>query len=215
MHIEILIEDISGKKALDKLIPKVLGDQHTFRVISYKGLGRIPKNMRDARDPGKRILLTNLPKLLKGYGHTHAGYYASYKTAVVVVCDLDDKDRNVFLRELNAILSACHPKPNARFCLAIEEGEAWLLGDTTAITAAYPGADKETLRSYVNDSICGTWEVLADAVYAGGAKELSKKGWQAVGTEKSRWAEDISPHMDVENNESASFIFFRDQLRSL
>src|ERR1035441_2354007 len=92
MHIEILVEDLSGKKALDILVPRIIGGQNTFRVHSYKGVGRIPKNMKDAADPSKRILLTNLPKLLKGYGRTFQGYSADYRAAVILVCDLDDKD---------------------------------------------------------------------------------------------------------------------------
>ena len=40
MHFEVLVEDQSGKKALDILIPKIIGDQHTFRVIEYRGIGR-------------------------------------------------------------------------------------------------------------------------------------------------------------------------------
>ena len=47
MHLEILVEDLSGKKALDILVPRIIGGQDTFRVHSYKGIGRIPKNMRD------------------------------------------------------------------------------------------------------------------------------------------------------------------------
>ena len=43
MHFEILVEDQSGKKALDILVPKIIGDEHTFKVISYKGLGHIPE----------------------------------------------------------------------------------------------------------------------------------------------------------------------------
>jgi hypothetical protein len=35
MHFEILVEDQSGKKALDILIPKLVGDEHTFNVHSY------------------------------------------------------------------------------------------------------------------------------------------------------------------------------------
>jgi len=69
VHIELLVEDLSGKKALDVLLPKMVLDPHTFRIHAYKGIGRIPRNMRDAQDPSKRILLTNLPKLLKGYGN--------------------------------------------------------------------------------------------------------------------------------------------------
>ena len=33
MHFEILVEDRSGKTMLDLLIPKIIGDQHTFRSL--------------------------------------------------------------------------------------------------------------------------------------------------------------------------------------
>ena len=84
--------------------------------------------MKDAVDPSRRILLANLPKLLKGYGRTLRGYPPDNGQAVVVVCDLDDRNPQKFLGELNAILNACNPKPEARFCFAIEEGEAWFFG---------------------------------------------------------------------------------------
>ena len=48
--------------------------------------------------------------------------------------------------------------------MAIEEGEAWLLGDIPAIQSVYPNAKNAVLNGYENDSICGTWEKLADAV---------------------------------------------------
>lgn len=38
MHFEILVEDQSGKKALDNLVPKIIGDEHTFNVHPYKGM---------------------------------------------------------------------------------------------------------------------------------------------------------------------------------
>jgi hypothetical protein len=214
MHFEILIEDQSGKKTLDILIPKIIGDLHTFIVHPYKGVGRIPKNMRDADDAAKRILLDNLPKLLKGYGRTFAGYQ-NYSAAVILVCDLDDKCQNTFRNQLYAILNSCNPKPKTRFCFAIEEGEAWFLGDLNAIKAAYPSAKNTVLSAYINDSICGTWEKLADAIYKGGATALSAKGWQAVGMEKSRWAEKITPHMAIDANQSPSFCHFREKIREL
>ncbi len=214
MHFEILVEDQSGKKALDLLVPKIVGDAHTFRVHAYKGIGRIPRNMRDTEDASNRILLENLPKLLKGYGATFAGYQG-YRAAVILVCDLDDKCRKTFRSELCSILNVCHPRPETRFCIAIEEGEAWLLGDLPAIRTAYPKAKDAVLTAYANDSICGTWEKLADAVYPGGEKSLSAKGWQMVGLEKSRWAETIPLLMDVENNQSPSFLYFRKKLREL
>lgn len=45
MHFEILVEDQSGKKALDILVPKILGNGHTFAVHSYKGVGHIPRDI--------------------------------------------------------------------------------------------------------------------------------------------------------------------------
>lgn len=215
MHFEILVEDQSGKKALDILIPKLISDEHTFKVHSYKGIGHIPKKLVGNVDASKRILLTQLPRLLRGYGKAFANYPADYPAAVILVCDLDDKCLKAFREELNTILNACNPKPVTRFCIAIEEGEAWFLGDIPAIKTAYPKAKDDVLNGYVNDSICGTWEKLADVVFPGGATALSNNGWVAIGTEKSVWAEKITPHMDVDNNASPSFGYFRNKLLEL
>ncbi len=215
MHFEILIEDLSGKKTLDILIPKIIGAQHTFKVHSYRGSGHIPKNLKSRTDASKRILLDQLPKLLNGHGRTIANYPANYPAAVIVVCDLDSRCLKTFRQELFAVLNACHSKPNTRFCIAIEEGEAWLLGDIPAIKAAYPKAKDNVLNNYKNDSICGTWELLAGAVFTDGLSALEKKGKQAVGTEKSAWAEKITPYMNVEQNASPSFCYFRDKIREL
>ncbi|MCG7850058.1 MAG: DUF4276 family protein [ANME-2 cluster archaeon] len=215
MHFEILVEDQSGKKALDIIVPKIIGDEHTFRVISYKGIGRIPKNLRGSTDPNKRILLDQLPKLLRGYGKTFVNFSPNFSAAVIVVCDLDNKNRNKFLEELRSILKTCNPQPETRFCIAIEEGEAWFLGDIPAVKKAYPKAKSTYLNAYVNDSICGTWEQLADAIFPGGSQKLSVQGWQRIGAEKSTWSIKITPHMDVENNKSQSFCFFNQKLKEL
>ncbi len=214
MHFEILVEDQSGKKAIDILIPKIVGNSHTVIVHSYKGIGRIPKKMSDPKDAKKRLLLDNLPKLIKGYGSTFAGYQ-NFQAVLIFVCDLDDKCLKKFRAELSDILHACNPKPETRFCIAIEESEAWFLGDLPAIKAAYPKARDAVLNSYERDSICGTWEKMADAIYQGGASALVKKGWQEIGAEKSKWAEAIAPHMSVENNQSPSFQYFRGKLLEL
>lgn len=215
MHFEILVEDQSGKKALDILIPKLIGREHSFKVHPYKGIGRIPKNLGGNADASKRILLSQLPQLLRGYGHTFAKYPEDYPAAVILICDLDDKCLKSFREELHAILNACDPKPKTRFCVAIEEGEAWFLGDMTALKKAYPKAKDAVLDSYVNDSICGTWEKLADAIFPGGSAALSHKGWQAIGAAKSEWAEQITPHMDVNNNASPSFGYLRTKIMEL
>ncbi|NLE24846.1 MAG: hypothetical protein GX625_05800, partial [Clostridiaceae bacterium] len=164
MHIEILVEDESGKKALETLVPKIIGDSHSFIVHSYKGIGHIPKNITEKKEAKQRFLLNQLPRLLRGYGKTFAGYSQEYPAAVIFVCDLDDRCLKAFRQELLKILSACYLQPETRFCFAVEEGEAWLLGDIRAVKKAFPRAKDNVLTAYENDSICGTWERLADAI---------------------------------------------------
>jgi len=214
MHFEILVEDASGKIALESILEKIIGPNgqgHTYKIISYKGIGRIPKDLRGTTDPQKRILLDRLPKLLKGYGKS----LQNFPAAVVVVVDLDNKDCLVFKQELVDILRNCTPQPTTLFRIAIEEGEAWLLGDRNAVKSAYPRVKEQVLNTYVQDSICGTWEKLADAVYPGGSQKLKKLGWPYTGQAKCEWAKNIAPHLDVETNRSRSFQVFRDGIRNL
>ena len=66
MHIEILVEDSSGAAMLEVLMPKFIGEQgspHTWRIKEYKGVGRLPKDLRTSQDPAKRALLNQLPRL--------------------------------------------------------------------------------------------------------------------------------------------------------
>ena len=90
-----------------------------------------------------------------------------------------------------------------------------MLGDFNAIKSAYPKAKDSVLRSYKNDSICGTWELLADAIYKGGIAALRKKNFPTIGMEKCEWSENISQYMDVNNNLSPSFVYFKGKLLEL
>ena len=214
MHFEILVEDASGKIALESILEKILGpngQDHTYKIISYKGIGRIPRDLRGTTDPQKRILLDRLPKLLRGYSKS----LQDLPAAVVVVVDLDDKDCLVFKQEMIDILEVCNPQPTTLFRIAIEEGEAWLLGDINAVKVAYPRAREQVLNAYEQDSICGTWEKLADAVYPGGSRKLKQLGWPHTGQAKCEWAGNIAHHLDVERNQSRSFQVFRDGIRDL
>ena len=213
MHFEVLVEDQSGSIAVDAVLGKILGRngaRHSWKVHGYKGLGHIPKGLRGKTDPAKRILLDRLPKLLRGYGKSPGA-----PSAVVVVVDLDDRDCMAFKRELLAVLNACRPRPTTLFRIAIEEIEAWLLGDRAAVKTAYPRARDAVLDRYRQDEICGTWEVLADAVHAGGAAALVKAGGPAAGEAKCAWAREIAPHMIPDKNRSPSFGAFRDGVRRL
>lgn len=212
MHIEFLVEDSSGGKLLSQLLPQILGQQgapHTWRLKAYKGIGRIPQGLSGKADPAKRILLDQLPRLLQGYGKT------SGIDAVVVVVDTDWRNCKEFLQELRALAKRCKSAPRTLFRMAIEEMEAWYLGDRAALQKAYPRAKREVLDRYVQDSVCNTWELLADAVHAGGVAAIKKVGWWQSGQVKHEWAEKIGPHMRINQNASPSFNKFRDGLLRL
>lgn len=212
MHIEVLVEDSSGAALIETLLPLVIGLEgapHTWRVLSYKGIGRIPKGLTTKADPAKRALLDQLPRLLAGYGKT-----PGYET-VVVVLDSDRRNCKEFLAELNTVLKECAPAPRTLFRLAVEEMEAWLLGDRQALLTGYPKAKRDVLARYTQDSVCGTWELLADAIHPGGHAAIQKAGWPLPGQMKHEWAKKISPHMDIETNTSPSFGKFRDGLRRI
>lgn len=208
-HLEILVEDLSGKVLIEGLLPRILPDVST-RVIHYRGIGRIPPGLAPKTDASKRILLDQLPRLLAGYGKSLPKGHA-----VVVVADSDRRDCREFLAELQGVLARCHPAPTALFRLAIEEMEAWLLGDLPALKKAFPKLNPGALKKYEQDSVCGTWEVLAEAVYPGGVDALKASGAHATGAAKSDWASAMGAHMDVERNHSPSFRAFVRGLRRL
>ena len=211
MHIEFLVADSSGACLLNSLLPQVLGingHAHTWRSHAYKGIGRIPKDLPKS-DPAKRILLDQLPRLLRGYGKTPG------IDAVVVLLDADQRNCKGFLDELVALAARCRPIPSTMFRLAIEEVEAWYFGDIAAMFGAYPRARRATIDSYAQDSICGTWELLADAIFLGGSAAVKKQGWPLPGQLKYEWAERIGPRMVLERNLSPSCQKFRNGIRRL
>ena len=213
MHFEILVEDRSGSIALEHILEKILGANgavHYWRIHHYRGIGRLPKKLGGVPTPANRLLLDNLPGLLRGYGKS-----LTDSSAVIVVVDSDDRDCIAFKKELLSVLNNCNPRPKTLFRIAVEEGEAWLLGDRSAIKAAYPSAKDTILNGYVQDSVCGTWEVIADAVHSGGSKRLKRLGYPETGKTKCEWAAKIAPELDVAQNRSKSFTVFRDGVQKL
>lgn len=213
MHLEVLVEDQSESILVEKILDKINGQQvnrFTFRIHKFKGSGKLPHELFSRSDPQKRILLDRLPALLRGYGKS-----LKIDSAVIVVVDNDTKNCRDFKKELQSILASCNPAPNTAFCIAIEEMEAWLLGDRQAVRTAYPGMKVRVLDQYVQDSICGTWEILADAVCREKASGLKKLGYPEIGIRKSEWAEKIAPHIELERNNSQSFQYFVRKVRQI
>jgi hypothetical protein len=204
MHLEILVEDQSSSTLLNVVLQKLLANtNHTYKLHAYNGIGRLPPDLTTHRNPQHRILLEQLPKLLSGYGKTYPSEtFDQHQTIVFVVCDLDNRCLSQFRQAILSLLTHCTPAPRFQLCIAVEEAEAWLLGDTAAVLKAYPKAKIAVLDRYIPDAICGTWEVLKEAL---ASKNISK----------ADWAKAITPHMDPDKNQSPSFQYFKTKLEAL
>jgi hypothetical protein len=217
MHFEILVEGQTEVASLYVLMDQILGgyggQSHTWKIHKHRGIGKLPNHPEakpNAKDP---TLLHNLPSKLRAYGNAERD-----DVVVVVLVDLDDRpDCAAFKKEMTDLLYFCPKKPKTLFRIAIEELEAWFLGDQQAIKQAYPDARQDVLDSYIQDSQCGTWEKLAEAVHPGGIAELRKHGRRSKQhlKQKQSWAKEISPRLDIENNLSPSFQCFRDGIRKM
>jgi hypothetical protein len=216
MRFEILVEGQTELTALSILLPKIVGEYekpHKWKIHKHRGIGKIPDNPAEKPNEGDRTLLHNLSSKLRSYGAEQ-----DPDLVVVVLVDLDDKhDCVAFKNQLVALLNTCDKKPHSLFCLAIEELEAWYLGDSHALKLAYPDMKQASLENYMQDSQVGTWEILAEIIYSGGLNQLTVKGKRSnfVLEEKKNWAKRIPYFMDINNNLSPSFNYFVKKLQEL
>lgn len=211
MHYQFLIEDQSSTALIEVIMPKIIMNNQdvTFNCKPFKGLGGFKKK-NTAKDIKTGKLLSDLAIYLRGFDNS-LKYIPS---VIVTVLDNDKRNTQAFQRELENIAIQNHISIDHVFCIAVEEVEAWLLGDKQAIIAAYPKAKVQIINSYKQDSICGTWEVLADAIYPGGLTKFRKDcpTFIEIGKFKKIWAETIGGKMDISNNKSPSFNLFLQEI---
>lgn len=212
MHLQFLVEDISGEVLIEKVMEKLAeeGRQFTYDCKSFKGIGGFKKSGKIS-DVKTNKLLNDLGIYLRGFQR----HFSNYEACLVVVLDNDVRDCEVFQKELEDYATIALVMMDHVFCVAVEEMEAWLLGDEHALFSAYPNARESKYREYVQDSICGTWEVLADVVFQGGLKRFRKEcpTFREVGKYKIEWARRIGTYLVLDNNKSPSFQFFIDEVR--
>ena len=123
---------------------------------------------------------------LKGFDKSLQGYEA----CIIVVLDNDNRDNKEFESQLQKQAELAMISIDHAFCIAVEEMEAWLLGDKDALFKAYSNARESKYKEYQQDSICGTWEFLADIIYKGGINNFRKEcpTYREVGKYKAEWA---------------------------
>jgi len=215
MHFEFLVEGQTELTALSILLRNIIGEYeqpHTWKIHKHRGIGKIPDDPALRPNKSDQTLLHNLPSKLRAYGKEMRD-----NVVVTILVDLDDKNCNKFKSNLTGLLEYCEQRPKSLFCIAIEELEAWFFGDRSAIEIAYPDVNCDILDNYEQDSICHTWEKLAEAIHPGGFTSLSQYGKRSnkILEQKRVWAKDICPNIDVENNLSPSFQYFRDRIRGM
>lgn len=201
MHVVFHVEEPSAEAALEELLPKILGSGATWKIHPYQG---------------KRDLLAKLPFRLRSYvTWLPADWY------IVVLIDEDREDCLRLKAELDqAALDAGlgvrgrnRGKERSRVItrIAVEELEAWLLGDIEALVAAFPGVPRtlNEKRGYRDpDAVTGgTWEALE--------RVLKHAGYFQSGLPKIEVARRVAREMEPSRNRSHSFQCFRDILLDL
>lgn len=213
MHFQFLVEDRSSTELINILMDKIVSTNPdvTFNCKGFRGIGgfALKKTVKETKT-GK--LLNDLATYLRGFNRSLQGISAT----IIVVLDNDDRNIEMFREELENVASQNMILVDHVFCVAIEEVEAWLLGDQGALLTAYPSAKTQVLRGYHQDSICGTWELLADVVYPGGMAKIRKDklSYMEIGKLKAEWAKNIGIHMNLQKNVSPSFNYFMQQIKS-
>ena len=209
MHFQFMVEDRSGAALVKAIMRKDVFQKFdfTYDCKYFRGLGGFtPKNTVKESKTGK--LLNDLATYLKGFNRSLAGL--GKDAAIFIILDNDTKDTTAFRKDLFDIATKNNISIDHVFCIAVEEMEAWLLGDEEAIKEAYPSARLNILQTYKQDSICGTWEKLADIIYKGGIRQMKKDctSFVEIGKMKCEWAEKIGAYMVPEYNKSPSFRYF-------
>ena len=212
LHFEVLSEDRSGgvviRSLLDKIIlnniSKISETDFTIKIRPHRGKGKIPGDVNAKPPELSGGLLDLLPAKLRAYENIYAGS----PFAVFMVMDSDSDDPELIRNTLTSFGQQFAPSLPHVAGVSTEEIEAWILGDEEAILRAYPQANISIIQRYKQDSVCGTWEVLARAVLGEKALGLIRVGYPAVGQYKAEWANHIAPFLCPEKNKSPSFIRF-------
>ena len=189
MTVEFFLEEPSAEAFLQRFAAKLLpaDTEVAFRVFS-----------------GKADLLKKLPDRLRAMSWIPADH------RIVVLVDEDREDCKALKAQLEAAAKAAGmlTKTAAQGKtfkvlnrIAMEELEAWFLGDPKAIQAAYPRFHQDHARrnDILRPDACtgGTWEALERA--------LQKGGYYSTGLPKIEVARNMADHMVVQRNTSPSF----------
>jgi len=185
MKIHVLVEGPSEKAFMDRWAPRTFKG-HQFVIHPHQGKGTLPKNPASTPDPRHRGLLDVLPATLRAY----ASSPQMQGDAVLVLVDADDEDCIALKNKLTSVVREITPL-RIVIRIAVEEFEAFYLGDLSALKTAYPNADMSAARAYQPDSIIGTAELFGRIIGDNGIRKIM-------------WAEGMGARVTTDPSKSRS-----------
>jgi len=168
MKVHVLVEGPTELAFFDLWLPRAFAG-HEFVTHPHQGKGSLPRHPEKAPLPRRFGLLDLLPATLRAYATSSE----MKDDGVLIVVDADDDDVVKLEQRIVEIIQANAPTRTV-VCLAIEETEAYYLGDLRALKSAYPSADMTAAGAYVPDSIVGTAELFGRII---GDDGLRKVAW--------------------------------------
>ncbi len=216
LRLEILVEDRSGamiveallRKEIERLARKIAPHQAVHieaYVRPHQGLGHFPEHPEKKPSPMAGGLLNQLPAKLRAYER-----FQKHTPCLLLLCfDSDEHDPDQMRARVEQLIQENAPNLRTVIGIAIEELEAWILGDELAIQAAYPHYDRMLYEAYEQDSVGHTWERLCHILEGDKAERIIEEDYPTSGRYKTQWAARISPELDPERNVSPSWQAFR------
>lgn len=196
MTIHILVEGPSERAFLDAWARRLVkGD--VVKVHPHQGKGTLPEDLLSIPPRNRRGLLDQLPAKLRAFDRS----LDADTDRVVVLLDADADDPEALRESLLRAVEELACGIAVDVYVAVEETEAFYLGDQAAVLRAFPQANQKLLRDYVPDSIVGTWELFGRIIGDGGENKVA-------------WGEAMGPLVTVSasKNRSPSFRAFRNGL---
>jgi hypothetical protein len=193
-----LVEDISTRYFLEGFLQNHYNDKFVYHIINFQG---------------KQDMLGRLGSYLKGYSSWADD---TFRYIILIDRDADDcmelKSRLEYIVSNHGFISRRASNVNYKVItwIAIEELEAWYIGDFAALRSAFPRIpDRSQRAKYRNpDSISGgTWESLE--------KELKSVGYYGSGLLKIDLAKKMANCIKPLGNRSKSFNGFVRRLNDL
>lgn len=167
--VHVFVEGKSDQAFLEGWLPRAFSG-HSFKMHPHMGKGKLPVDSSSQPLAKHQGLLDQLPAKLRAFakspGRSNLG--------ILVLVDADNDNCIDLKRKLVEILNDQAPGLNVVFRIAVEESEAFYLGDLRALKKAYPHSDMSLAMAYQPDSICDTAELFGKIIDDQG---MSKVAW--------------------------------------